>query len=124
MEKPTSIDSYIAQFPPQVQEQLQRLRHIIQTAAPEATERISYGMPTFYLQGNLVHFAAWKAHIGLYPAPDAIAKFKEELAAFSISKGSVHLAFDKTLPENLIKQIVQYRAAENRKKKDKKKKSG
>jgi uncharacterized protein YdhG (YjbR/CyaY superfamily) len=117
MQKPTNIDSYIAQCAPEVQEQLQQLRHIIQKAAPEATERISYGMPTFYLYGNLVHFAAWKAHIGLYPAPAAIGVFSKELATYFVSKGSVHLPLDQPLPKRLIEQIVHFRMAENRQKK-------
>ncbi len=121
MEKPANIEAYIAQFSPEVQEQLQNLRRIIQNAAPEATERISYGIPTFYMQGNLVHFAAWKAHIGLYPAPDAIAMFGKQLAGFAISKGAVHLPLNEPLPVRLIEQIVQFRVAENRKKKEVKK---
>lgn len=123
MEKPTTIDAYIAQFPPHVQERLQNLRHIIQNAAPEATERISYGLPTFYLDGNLVHFAAWKAHIGLYPAPEAINVFGKELAAYTVSKGSVHLPLDQPLPVRLIERIVQFRISENKKKKELKKKT-
>ena len=117
MQKPTNINAYIAQFPPEVQEQLQALRHIIQKAAPEATERISYGMPTFYLEGNLVHFAAWKSHIGFYPAPEAVTIFSKELAQYKVAKGSVHLPLDKPLPVWLIERIVQFRETENRNKK-------
>ncbi len=117
MEKYNTIDAYITQFTPEVQEQLQQLRCIIQRAAPEATERISYGIPTFYLEGNLVHFAAWNAHIGFYPAPEAINVFKDDLAAYTIAKGSVHLPLDQPLPVRLIERIVQFREAENRNKK-------
>lgn len=110
---PTNIDEYIAQFPKDVQEILQELRAIIRKAAPDAEEAISYQMPTFKLKGNLVHFAAYKNHIGFYPAPRGIEAFKEELSAYKGGKGSVQFPIDKPLPLDLISKIVHYRVIEN-----------
>jgi uncharacterized protein YdhG (YjbR/CyaY superfamily) len=114
-EKVISIDEYIQQFPKDVQEKLNKLRSVIQEAAPEATEKISYQMPTFYLHGNLVHFAAYKQHIGFYPAPSGIEAFKEELSEYKNAKGSVQFPLAKPLPYDLVKKIVLYRVAENKK---------
>ena len=111
---PTTIDAYIAAFPQDVQAILQRIRQTIHDAAPEATEAISYGMPTFKLHGNLVHFAAFKNHIGFYPVPSGIAAFQEELSAFKQGKGSVQFPLDKPLPFDLMRRIVQFRVQENR----------
>lgn len=110
---PTTIDSYIAAFPEDVQAILQQIRRTIHEAAPEATEAISYQMPTFRLYGNLVHFAAFKNHIGFYPVPSGIEAFQEELAAYKQGKGSVQFPLDKPMPYDLITRIVQYRVAEN-----------
>lgn len=112
----TTIDEYIAQFPPEVQENLQQLRSVIQEAAPEATEKISYQMPAFYLKGSLVYFAAFKHHIGFYPAPRGIEAFKEELSQYKGAKGSVQFPLNKPLPLDLISRIVKFRVAENMKK--------
>jgi len=109
----TSIDAYIAAFPAEIQKILQELRATIQAAAPEAEEKISYQMPTFYLKGNLVHFAAFKNHIGFYPTPGGIEQFKKELAAYEGAKGSVQFPLGKPLPLKLISKIVKFRAAEN-----------
>jgi uncharacterized protein YdhG (YjbR/CyaY superfamily) len=111
-----SVDEYIASFPDDVQARLGELRATIKAAAPDATEKISYGMPTFALNGNLVYFAAHKNHIGFYPAPRGIEAFKEELAAYEGSKGTVQFPFDRPLPHDLIRRIVQFRAEENRQK--------
>ncbi|MDF2659360.1 MAG: hypothetical protein K0Q94_2151 [Paenibacillus sp.] len=111
-----TIDDYISQFPPEVQDILRTLRNVIKEAAPEAKEKISYQMPTFVLHGNLVHFAAYKNHIGFYPAPSGIEAFQQELAAYKGAKGSVQFPIDKPLPYDLIRRIVQYRVAENVKK--------
>lgn len=108
-----TIDEYIAAFPENVQAILQTLRATIRAAAPQATEKISYQMPTFYLKGNLVHFAAYAKHIGFYPAPRGIEAFKEELAAYKGAKGSVQFPIDQPLPLDLITRIVQFRVAEN-----------
>lgn len=111
-----TTDEYIAQFPPDVREILQNLRAVIKEAAPEATEKISYQMPTFYLNGNLVHFAAYARHIGFYPAPSGIEAFKEELSPYKGAKGSVQFPLDKPLPIDLIGRIVRFRVSENIKK--------
>lgn len=114
--KPTdkTIDDYIAQFQPEIREILIALRKIIQAAAPDATEKISWQMPTFFLHGNLVHFAAHKNHIGFYPGASGIATFQDELAAYKSSKGAVQFPIGKPLPEQLIGKIVEFRVAENR----------
>lgn len=111
-----TIDDYISQFPPEVQDILETLRKVIQESAPEAKEKISYQMPTFALHGNLVHFAAYKNHIGFYPAPSGIDAFQQELAAYKGAKGSVQFPIDKPLPYELISRIVRYRVTENMKK--------
>lgn len=117
----TTIDEYIAQFPPRVQEMLEAMRKVIKEAAPEAEEKISYQMPTFALYGNLVHFAAYKNHIGFYPAPRGIEAFKDELSAYKGAKGSVQFPIDKPLPYELIGRIVRFRAEENKKQAEAKK---
>ncbi|MDF2545946.1 MAG: hypothetical protein K0R93_844 [Anaerosolibacter sp.] len=110
-----SIDEYILQFPPEVQEILKALRKVIKDAAPDAEEKISWQMPTFVLHGNLVHFAAHKNHIGFYPAPSGIDAFKEELSEYKGAKGSVQFPIKKPLPYELISKIVKFRVAENTK---------
>lgn len=107
------IDEYILQFPPETQEILRIIRTVIKEAAPEAEEKISYQMPTFALHGNLVHFAAFKNHIGFYPAPSGIEAFKHELSEYKGAKGSVQFPLDKSLPYELISKIVKFRVAEN-----------
>lgn len=116
----TSIDDYIQQFEPSIQTKLNQMRQIIQDAAPDASEKISYQMPTFYLNGNLVHFAAYSHHIGFYPAPSAILKFQKELAVYKNAKGSVQFPLDQDLPVDLIRQMVVFRVAENKAKPQKK----
>ena len=113
MEKPTTIDEYIAAFPADVQDILQKVRETIKTAAPQATEAISYGMPTFKLAGNLVHFGAFKTHLGFYPIPSGLEHFKEELAQYKGGKGSVQFPFDQPMPYALITKIVEFRVTEN-----------
>jgi uncharacterized protein YdhG (YjbR/CyaY superfamily) len=115
--RPALIDDYIAQFPDDVRQILTRIRAVIKEAAPQATEKISYQMPTFYLNGNLVHFAVHKRHIGFYPTPSGIEAFKEELSAYQGAKGSVQFPLDQPIPYDLIRRIVQFRVAENQKKK-------
>ena len=116
---PATIDEYIAGFPPDVQEILQKVREVIHAAAPDATEKISYQMPTFYLNGNLVHFAAYPHHIGFYPAPTGIASFQDRFAGLKQGKGSVQFPLDQPIPFGLIREIVLFRVAENLKKKKK-----
>ncbi|MHA6529665.1 iron chaperone [Paenibacillus sp. BAC0078] len=108
-----SIDDYIAKSPFEVQEKLEALRKVIRECVPEAEEKISYQMPTFYLHGNLVHFAAFKKHIGFYPAPRGIEAFKEELSQYKGAKGSVQFPLNEPLPYDLIRRIVKFRAEEN-----------
>ena len=114
-----SIDDYILTFPEPVQSSLKDMYATIKAAAPEATEKFSYGMPTFYLNGNLVHFAAYKTHIGFYPTPSGIAAFQDELSKYKGAKGSVQFPIDQPLPLKLISKIVKFRVAEVQKVKQK-----
>lgn len=109
-----SIDAYIASFPKEIQAILETLRATIRAAAPDAQEKISYQMPTFALNGNVVHFAAFKNHIGFYPTARGIEAFHEELAPYKSARGSVQFPIDQPLPLELISAIVRFRAAENR----------
>jgi len=111
--KGTCIDEYINSFPLSTQLILEELRSTIRKVAPEAEEKISYQIPTFALKGNLVHFAAYKNHIGFYPGPSGIEAFKNELAGFEGAKGSVKFPIDKPLPLALITNIVKFRVKEN-----------
>lgn len=108
-----TIDEYIVQFPPNVQEILQTIRNVIKESAPDAKEKISYQMPTFDFHGNLVHFAAFKNHIGFYPAPSGISAFKEKLSGYKGAKGSVQFPLDKQMPYELMGEIVKFRVEEN-----------
>lgn len=117
----STIDEYIAQFPQDIQRILQELRVTIRAAAPDASEKISYQMPTFFLNGNLVHFAAQRKHIGFYPVPSGIAAFQQELTAYKSSKGAVQFPIDQPLPLDLVRRIVEFRVAENLAKAHKKK---
>ena len=114
-----TIDEYIDTFPEDVRAMLNELRQTIRETAPEAKETISYQMPTFTLNGNLVHFAAFKQHIGFYPTPTGIDAFKEDLSRYKGAKGSVQFPIDQPLPLPLIRRIVKYRVEENLKKKTK-----
>ena len=109
----TTIDEYIQLFPGEVKQRLIQLRAAIHEAAPTATETISYQMPTFYLEGNLVHFAAFDHHIGFYPAPSGIETFRSELTPYKWAKGSVQFPHDQPLPLDLVKRIVIFRVNEN-----------
>lgn len=111
-----NIDEYIAQFTEDIQEKLKLIRHIIRTVEPELIEKISYKMPTFYLNGNLVHFAAYKKHIGFYPTPSGVAAFEKELSAYKTSKGAIQFPIDQPLPVELIEAIVRFRVDENKNK--------
>ena len=108
-----SIDEYIQTFPQDIQKILQEVRATIKAAAPEAEEKISYQMPTFFLKGNLIHFAAFKNHIGIYPTPSGTEAFKRELSIYQGAKGSVRLPIDEPMPLKLISRIVKFRVAEN-----------
>lgn len=111
-----SIDEYISSFPVEIQTLLQQIRVTIRKTAPGAEEAIKYAMPTFVLNGNLVHFAAFKHHIGFYPVPSGIEAFKKELSSYKGAKGSVQFPLDKPMPLDLISRIVQFRVTENLKK--------
>ena len=111
---PENIDEYIDGFPNNVQKILQKIRKTIQKAAPDAAEAISYAIPTFKLNGNLVHFAAYKNHIGLYPAPRGDAGFKRELAQYEGGKGTVQFPLDQPVPYDLITRIVKHRISKNK----------
>lgn len=111
----TAIDAYIARFPPNVQAMLRSLRVVILAEAPGAEERLSYGMPGFYLNGPLVYFGAFKRHIGFYPIPSGIAAFQDELIQYKVSKGGVQFPLDRPIPLDLVARIVRFRVEENRK---------
>jgi uncharacterized protein YdhG (YjbR/CyaY superfamily) len=107
------IDVYIAAFPEEVQKKLKELRKTIRETAPDAQEKISYQMPTFAQNGNLVHFAAFKQHIGFYPAPSGIEKYKDELAKYKTSKGAIQFPMNEEIPLDLVREIVKFRLKEN-----------
>jgi uncharacterized protein YdhG (YjbR/CyaY superfamily) len=114
-----TIDEFIAAFPKDMQDKLRKMRDTIRKAAPDATEAIKYGIPTFVLNGNLVHFSGYQHHIGFYPAPSGILEFRKELAGYESAKGSVRFPLDKPIPLTLVAQIVKFRVAENMAKKSK-----
>jgi uncharacterized protein YdhG (YjbR/CyaY superfamily) len=108
-----TVDDYIAGFPEPVQARLQAVRAVVREHAPDATERVSYGMPTYYQQGNLVHFGAFTHHIGFYPTPNGIEAFAAELSRYKGAKGSVQFPHDEPLPLELIAAMVQFRVAQH-----------
>lgn len=108
-DKPTTIDEYIAGFPADIQKILQEVREAIRSEAPGASEKIGYGIPTFTLNGNLIHFAAFKNHIGLYPTPNGLEEFKEQLSGYKGAKGSVQFPLNQPMPIDLIKKITRFR---------------
>lgn len=117
----TTIDQYMEGFPEEVRALLGQMRETIRKAAPEATEKISYQIPTFDYHGNLVHFAAFTHHIGFYPGPTGIAAFEGELKKYNGAKGSVQFPMGEPLPLQLVARIVKFRVAENAQKKKGKK---
>jgi uncharacterized protein YdhG (YjbR/CyaY superfamily) len=108
-----AVDAYIEAFPADVQDILARIRAVVREAAPDAVEKLSYGMPTFWQNGNLVHFAAFKTHIGFYPTPRGISEFGEELAPYKSGKGSIRFPLDRPIPYGLIGKIARFRVSEN-----------
>ena len=116
------IDKFIAAYPEEVQAVLNKVRATIREAAPGAEETINYGIPTFTLNGNLVHFSAFKTHIGFYPTPSGVEKFKKDLAKYEGAKGSVKFPLDQPIPYELIEKIVKFRVKENLAKAEAKKK--
>lgn len=117
---PKDFDEYAERFPPRVQQRLRQMRRTIRQAAPNAEEKISYGIPAFTLSGMLVWFAAHTSHIGFYPRAEAIRAFQRELAPYKSAKGSVQFPFDRPLPLALIGRIVRYRVRQNLDKKARK----
>ncbi|NLD72956.1 MAG: hypothetical protein GX649_09605 [Chloroflexi bacterium] len=111
--KPSTVDEYIAGQPEELQEILQQIRAAIHEAAPGIREKISYGMPGFELNGDLIWFAAHKAHIGVYPRASTLAPFEEDLSAYKRSKGTIQFPLDRPIPYDLIRRITEYRVAEN-----------
>jgi uncharacterized protein YdhG (YjbR/CyaY superfamily) len=111
-----TIDEYIKRFSPEVQKRLKELRDFIKSEVPEATEKISYGMPTFYLNGNLFYFAAFKDHYGFYPASTKMDKLEKELAPYRTGKGTLSFALDKPFPWKIISKVIKFRVSENLKK--------
>ena len=112
-----TIDEYIGTFPEGIQEILEEVRRLIRETAPDAEETINYKIPTFKLNGNLVHFAAYKTHIGFYPTPSGIEDFKEELSQYKPAKGSVKFPLNKSIPYKLIRRFVEFRVKEQLEKK-------
>lgn len=110
--KINNIDEYINEFPKDAQIKLQELRKVINDTAPEAIETISWQMPTFKLNGNLVHFAAFSKHIGFYPGSEAIIQFEKDLKEYKTSKGAIQFPLDKPIPFDLVKRIVEFRVKE------------
>lgn len=108
-----STDEYISAFPLSTQTILEKIRSTIKEEAPTATEKISYGIPTFYLNGNLVHFAAFKNHIGFFPAPSGINAFKKELSKYRTGKGTLQFLYNQEIPYDVIRKVVKFRVKEN-----------
>lgn len=119
MKEFSDIDSYIADSPDEVKTILEKIRETIHQAAPNAKEAIKYGMPTFVLNGNLVHFAAFKNHIGFYPAPSGIDAFIKELEVYRTGKGTIQFPIGKPIPFDLITKVVKFRIEENLRKRKK-----
>ena len=107
------IDEYIAGFPTKVQKILQKVRKTIQKAAPDAAEAISYAIPTFKLNGNLVHFAGYQNHVGFYPAPQGVAEFEVDMARYGAGKGTARFPLDEPIPYELIARITTFRVGKN-----------
>jgi uncharacterized protein YdhG (YjbR/CyaY superfamily) len=114
-----STDEYINSFPDQIRKKLLEMREIIREEAPGAQEKISYQIPAFYLNGNLVYFAGYVKHIGFYPTSSGIKNFRDKLSKYKYSKGAVQFPLDKPLPAALIRKIVKFRVAENAKRGEK-----
>ena len=111
---PASVDGYIAGFEPEVREVLRKIRATVRKAAPDAVEKISWGMPAYSLDGMLTFFAAFKDHVSLFPGPSGLEKFEKELAAYGTSKGTIRFPLGRRVPYGLIGRIVEFRVRENR----------
>lgn len=108
-----TIDKYIVLFPPEIQDRLRKLRQAIREEAPDAEETISYRIPTFRLNGNLVHFAAFKDHVSFFPTSSGVEAFRQELSGYKISKGTIQFPLDEPMPLDLVRKIVRFRVREN-----------
>ena len=117
MQKAKDVDEYIASAPKEVQEKLRQIRKIVHDVAPEAKEKLSYGMPYYSLNGRLLYFAYFKDHVSLFAMPSAIVKFEKNLMDYKTSKGTIQFMLDTPLPLPLIKRIIEFRAQEQRTKK-------
>ena len=117
MKQYKDIDEFIANFPPDIQKILKEFRKVIHEEAPEAKEKIAYGIPTFTFHGNLVHFSAYEKHIGLYPTSSPIRVFANELKKYETAKGTIRFPIDKPLPWHLIRKIIRFRVEENKNRK-------
>lgn len=113
-----NIDEYHSNFPEDIRRRLEAVRDAIRDCSPTATEKIAYGIPTFYLEGNLVHYAGYLRHIGFYPAPSALLAFESQLLSYKRAKGSVQFPHDRELPIELIKEMVEFRVREKLRKGD------
>ena len=113
--KPKNIDEYIAAQDESIQPRLNDIRSVLRAALPEAEERISWSMPTYWKGRNIIHFAASKKHLGIYPGDEAVAEFEEELADYDVSKGTIRIPYDKELPAELIKSIAEWCYGKNAK---------
>lgn len=113
---PSSIDEYIKLYPADVQKMLEGIRETIKKVVPEASEKISYQIPTFYLNGNLVHFAAFADHVSFFPTGAGVEAFKDELRSYKTAKGTIQFPIDKPIPLDLISRITKFRVEQNRKK--------
>jgi len=111
----TTIDEYIAMFPKDVQEKLEAIRRVVREAAPQASEKISYQIPTFYQNGNLVHFAAFRDHISFFPTSSGVTAFKKELTKYKTARGTIQFPMSEPLPLDLIKRITAFRVKESKK---------
>ena len=114
---PHPVDVYISGYSPEVRVILLKIREVIRQAAPGAVEAIRYGIPTFLLQGNLVHYAAYARHIGFYPGPEGVEAFQQELAGYKTSRGTIQFPLNQPIPYDLIRRIVLFRVEKNRKEK-------
>ena len=119
-DSPKNVDEYIRMFPKDIQDRLKSIREIVKKAAPQAEEVLSYQMPAYKLNGILLYFAAFKNHIGFFPTPSGIEAFRKELSGYELTKGTIHLPYDKKNPVTLIKKIIKFRVKENLEKKKKK----
>lgn len=113
MDNISTIDEYISQYPPEIQEKLKQMRSVIKNTIPDSLEKISWNMPTFFIdKGSIVYFGAFKNHIGFFPTPSGVEKFKDELIDYKTSKGTIQFPYSKPIPETLVAKITKFRYLE------------